>query len=447
MKAVRAGGAPIVFLGDDLVEAFEVRGGRVQWEKYFKDGRYRSLNLGYRADGTENVLWRIENGELSGYAPKAIVLEVGAINMKRTGETVIDTILGVRTLVRRLRELQPQARVILHPILPRGEADSPERRQLERINKELKWFADGKDVWWCDFSDQLLTADGRLLREVSQDGFHYLAYGYEVWANALLPYLDAALDWKAEEGRLMPMRLAPCVNPAVFEDRPLAVQPLSVIGHSYPWEGHKGWWLDKVAEHRQQVAGSRGQIDVVFLGDSNTDNWDRRGGGNFAGIAREFSVMNLGYSGDCTQHLLWRVRNGEADGYKARVFVLLIGCNNIFVNNEAPEKTVDGIRAVIETVRAKQPQAKIVLHPVFPMGNDPKSRVQAVRTQVNALIPSLADGKDVILCDFNVRLEDKDGTALKKAFADTLHLSEEGYRIWSDAVLPVIRRCVKGEGK
>lgn len=445
LKAAREGGAPIVFLGDGLVQDFEIGGGRVQWEKYFASGRYRSLNLGFRGECTEHVLWRLDNGELGGFAARAVVIEIGTNNPDRPGgESAIDTILGIRAVVARVRALQPQAKVILHPILPRSESAARKLRNV--ISKELKWLADGKDVWWCDFSDQLLTADGRLLREISQDGVHYLAYGYEVWANALLPYLDAALDWKDGEGRLVPSRLSAHIDPSIFGSGSLATEPQSIIGHSYTWESRKGWWLDRVAEHRRQVACSGGNIDVVLVGDSISNNWDTRSGGDFAGIAKEFSVLNLGYSGDCTQHVLWRMMNGELDGYRAKVVTLMIGTNNRSNEDGEPENVAAGIKAILAVIREKQPQARIILHPVFPCGQDAKNRVRINNARISALIRQLADGKNIIWCDFNDKLMENDGTISKEMMPDFLHPGRKGYDIWSAVILPIIRSvCKRGE--
>ena len=79
MKLVQAGGERIVFLGDSITHFWEGAGKDV-WKKYFARGRYKALNLGFSADRTEHVLWRISNGEFDGYVAKAIVLMIGTNN-------------------------------------------------------------------------------------------------------------------------------------------------------------------------------------------------------------------------------------------------------------------------------------------------------------------------------------------------------------------------------
>jgi hypothetical protein len=79
-------------------------------------------------------------------------------------------------------------------------------------------------------------------------------------------------------------------------------------------------------------------------------------------MAAKYRVLNLGYGGDCTQHVLWRIANGEMDGYKAKNVMLMIGTNNA----ERPDAVVNGIKAVVEAIRSKQPEARILLSAIFP---------------------------------------------------------------------------------
>ncbi|MBR4614093.1 MAG: acetylglucosamine-6-sulfatase, partial [Kiritimatiellae bacterium] len=122
MKEVRAGGAPIVFLGDSITHFWESNG-RAVWDRYFATGRYRALNLGFSGDRTEHVLWRIAHGELDGYNAKAIVLMLGTNNSGHfpiEKETPEDTIVGMKAVLMAIRDKQPQAKIILCAIFPRG---------------------------------------------------------------------------------------------------------------------------------------------------------------------------------------------------------------------------------------------------------------------------------------------------------------------------------------
>ena len=444
LAEAKAGGAPIVFLGDSITHNWESRG-RVVWEDYFATGRYRALNAGFSADRTEHLLWRLDHGMLDGFKARAVVLMIGTNNTgHRTvdAEPPIDTIIGIRAVLLKIREKQPDAKIILHPIFPRGRfKDDPLRVRNMIVNKEIRHFADGKDVWWCDFNDQLLDAEGRLPREIMQDYLHPNAYGYEVWANALLPYLDAALDGIGD--RKMPQRLPASADAAVFGNASLACVPQSIIGHRYTWNKAQWWWLDRMAEKRRQVASSGGSIDIVFVGDSITHNWESRGrsGTCYTDLQKEFSILNLGYSGDSTQHALWRLKNGELAGYKAKVFMVMIGTNNNMSEDLGkPENVSAAIREIVETIRSRQPQAKVLLLPVFPRRPKPTDPARLHNAEVSRLIRPLADGKDVIWCDFTDKLLTPDGVLTKEIMPDSLHPAEPGYRIWMEACLPYFRK-------
>ncbi len=131
------------------------------------------------------------------------------------------------------------------------------------------------------------------------------------------------------------------------------------------------WWR---ARHLEKVALTRaGPIDLIWLGDSITQNWEASAPPewmDFARVWRQYygdrNALNLGFKGDTTQHLLWRMTNGELVGIKPRVAVVLIGANNLGrVHNTAPQ-VVAGIDAVIANLRAQLPATRVVLLSVLP---------------------------------------------------------------------------------
>ncbi|MGN0846031.1 MAG: GDSL-type esterase/lipase family protein [Kiritimatiellia bacterium] len=197
MRLVQAGGAPIVFVGDSITHFWETNG-KATWAKHFAEGRYRALNLGFSGDRTEHVLWRIAHGELDGFDARAIVLMIGTNN---TGhfpvekESPEDTITGVKAVLDALRAKQPKAKIILCAIFPRDEKPTGEkRRRNDAVNKAIAKFADGKTILWCDFGAEFLAPDGTLPKSMAGDFLHPGPAGYEIWAKAILPYLDSALD-------------------------------------------------------------------------------------------------------------------------------------------------------------------------------------------------------------------------------------------------------------
>jgi lysophospholipase L1-like esterase len=110
-----------------------------------------------------------------------------------------------------------------------------------------------------------------------------------------------------------------------------------------------------------------GTINLVFVGDSITDGWRGTGASVWQKSFAAHKALNLGISGDRTEHVLWRLQHGELDGYEARLFVIMIGTNN---GDPAPD-VAEGIKAILAEIRGKQPQANILLLGIFPRGEKP----------------------------------------------------------------------------
>ena len=435
MNVVTNGGAKVVFIGDSITHFWE-GAGKAQLEKYFSEGDMKMLDLGISADRTEHVLWRLNEGkELDGYEAKCILLMIGTNN---TGHFPIekeapgDTILGIREILRTIRAKQPSAAIVLTAIFPRGAtADDPQRLRNEIVNKEIMKFADGKTIFWCDFNDQFLTATGVLSPEIFPDRLHPNARGYEIWYSAVKPYIDSALS----DGKLPPPanRYASRVNEKVYRFcENDAVFPESHIRNE--GYGAEDWWLDRLLAKRNQISECGGEIDLVFFGDSITHNWESNGKQSLDELGKTYSILDIGYSGDGTQHLIWRGEyGGELDGYKAKCFMLMIGTNNSRSN--AAEDTAKGVKKILELIAKKQPQAKTLLLPIFPRG-DAKDGNRAKNAKVNEIIKGYADGEKVIWVDFNSKFLDENGDT-KWIMPDRLHPNAQGYaEIWMPAVLP-----------
>ena len=225
------------------------------------------------------------------------------------------------------------------------------------------------------------------------------------------------------------------------EGKYVTTTPKSCIGMTRSWDPYPGWWEKRHAEKLAQIAASGGKIDIVFVGDSITHNWEGArgpgsdyGGKPLAELKRKHSVLNLGFGGDGTQHVLWRLLNGELDGYTAKCIVLMIGTNN----GGKPEETAAGIKAILDLIALKQPMAKVVLHPIFPSGATADHRWRVRNAKVNALIKPFADGRRVIWCDFNARFLNPDKTLKKDLMMpDDLHPSPPAYDIWAEELAPI----------
>jgi len=438
VEQAKKGGAPVVFLGDSITHFWESTG-REQWNRYFAEGPRRAINLGFSGDRTEHVLWRIDNGELDGYEAKVIVLMIGTNNTGHKSfydEPPSDTIIGIRAILDKLRARQPKAKIVLSAIFPRGAAANDALRQRnDTVNHEIMRFADGKTVFWCDFTEQFLTADGYLPAEVMPDRLHPAAFGYEVWASAVLPYIDAAV-----EGRTMPPnRYASHIDRMFYRDGTPPTKAISLIGRKEHWWKDPEMWFHRLQKHRCAISAANGEFDAVFLGDSITAGWEGNGKKILEELGQTYRILPLGIGGDRVQHNIWRVRNGEFDGYKTKLVTLMIGTNNNY--GDKPEAVVAGIRVLLDEIRAKQPQAKILLHPIFPRGEKPTDKMRIQNEAVNAAIRKFADGKVVVWVDFNEKLMRADKTISKELMPDYLHPLEEGYRIWAEAIRPYLKEA------
>lgn len=185
-----------------------------------------------------------------------------------------------------------------------------------------------------------------------------------------------------------------------------------------------------------------GTAQLVFLGDSITAGWGGNGKEVWAKAFAAYKPVNFGIGGDRTQHVLWRIENGELDGIKPKAAVVMIGTNN--VSSDPAEGIAKGVTRIIETIRSKQPQAKILLLAVFPRGekaapNPGRDKLK----QVNAIIAKLDDGKNVFFLDIGEKFMQPDGSLTKEIMPDFLHLSPAGYQIWADAIGPKLAELMK----
>ena len=436
MEKVKAGGAPVVFIGDSITHFWETSG-KAQWEKYFSHGALRALNLGISADRTEHLLWRLgAGGELDGYKAKCIVLMIGTNNtghFDETKETPIDTICGVRKVLDLIAEKQPTARTILCSIFPRGADDTDGfRRRNDVVNKELANFADGKKVIWCDFSDKFLDANGRLSPELFPDRLHPNARGYEIWASAVIPLIHRVL-------RARPETVIPSVwpsSPRGYSLEGCAALRASSAFNQIPW-WNKGILLD---QRNATAAVNGGTFDVVWVGDSITHRWYREGGEGRAlwqKLAGTYSMLNLGIGGDRTEHVLWRLRNGELEGYRAKMFAVMIGTNN---GGRDVRGVAAAVKEIVALIAKKHPEAKIVLMPIFPRGDNLKGHAGNVK--INEIIKGCADGANVRWLDFNAQFLNAEGKLTKTVMNDLLHPNEKGYEIWWNAIAPTVKEIV-----
>ena len=203
----------------------------------------------------------------------------------------------------------------------------------------------------------------------------------------------------------------------------------------YPWMSIERWRQ----MHAEQVRrAAKGDIDVMFLGDSLTEMWPK------PLWERNFGTMkaaNFGIGGDHTGNVLWRLQEPAIAGIKPRLVVLMIGVNNINLCNEGAEDVFGGIQAVVAKLRTQYPTARILLNAVLPEGA-PDSEERRRILALNQKIRTLGDGKAIFFHDYGARFMGTDGTLSRELQPDLLHFSEKGYGILADAMRPDIERLL-----
>lgn len=199
-------------------------------------------------------------------------------------------------------------------------------------------------------------------------------------------------------------------------------------------------WVKRV--ERDAAQAQKGGWEVVFIGDSITDFWQTRGKSEWDKYFAPFKVLNLGISADRTEHVLWRLDNGQLVNNQPKLFVVMIGTNNNGhrpADKESTADTVAGIKAILDRLELKAPDSKVLLHAIFPRGATPLNPCRLRNEAVNAEIQKFADNKRVFWMNINDKLLQPDGTLSKELMPDLLHPNEQGYGIWARALLPVIK--------
>ncbi len=199
-----------------------------------------------------------------------------------------------------------------------------------------------------------------------------------------------------------------------------------------------GNWMKRHDSFNERV--KQGNVDLLFIGDSITQAWEGPGKEAWAKQFAPKNAVNLGIGGDRTQHVLWRLDNGNIKDIKPKLAVIMIGTNNSRQNK--PEETAAGVTAIVTKLREKLPETKILLLAIFPRGADNNDMLRQVNTQVNEQISKLADGKMVEFLYIGPKFLAEDGTLNKEIMPDLLHLSVKGYEIWAEAIEPHVTRMM-----
>lgn len=219
----------------------------------------------------------------------------------------------------------------------------------------------------------------------------------------------------------------------------------------HPVPRDKGW----VKRHEGFVEiAKKGDVDLLFLGDSITDFWRNRGVKVWNKYYASRHAANFGISGDRTQHVLWRLDNGETIGIHPKVVVLMIGTNNTGKERDQktprnqPPEVIQGVTAVVDDLRAKLPDTKILLLAVFPRadgGVEQQAQVDEINRGISKIQRYSAPGKMITYLNINSKFLGADGALHRDVMPDLLHPNEHGYEIWAEAMEPTLAKLLGQE--
>ena len=241
---------------------------------------------------------------------------------------------------------------------------------------------------------------------------------------------------------------APKTAPAKVE-APKQVAPAKAPAATTPVDRADEWWKKRQAAFNERVtqAAEKGDAGMLFIGDSITQGWEGEGKEVWQEFYAKRNAINLGIGGDRTEHVLWRLDNGNLKGLDKpktgaapKVAVIMIGTNN--VGNTEPADTAAGVEAIVKKVQAGVPGIKVLVLGIFPREEKP-GQAREKNTKVNQIISKLADDKSVFYMDIGASFTETDGSLSKKVMPDFLHLSKDGYRRWAMAIEAKVTELLK----
>jgi lysophospholipase L1-like esterase len=191
----------------------------------------------------------------------------------------------------------------------------------------------------------------------------------------------------------------------------------------------------------QRAKENPGDYDIEFIGDSITQGWEGAGKNVWQDFYGHRKVINFGVSGDRTQHVLWRFEQGQLDGIKAKVAVVMIGTNNSNNRDNTEAEILEGVTAIVQQIRARQPDTKIILLGIFPRGATFSTQRGKI-LQVNEALAKLDDGTNIFYLDIGPQLIENDGSISKAVMPDYLHPNAAGYLIWANATEPKLKQLL-----
>ncbi|MFS1526017.1 GDSL-type esterase/lipase family protein [Microbulbifer sp. 2304DJ12-6] len=203
------------------------------------------------------------------------------------------------------------------------------------------------------------------------------------------------------------------------------------------------WWMDR---HKEKLAlkEEMKQVDLVFLGDSITHWWDVTGKNDWQAFYGDRRALNIGFSGDKTENVLWRLQHGAVDNIDPKLLVMMLGTNNAGHRREAPELTARGIKAVLNELEVRLPNTKILMLAIFPRGETDADIYRQLTMATNDIIKGYADNDRVYWLNINEHFLDGNRVLKKSVMKDLLHPNPDQYKVWGEAIEAEVSKLMEG---
>lgn len=409
VQRMEQGDIDLLMIGDSITHGWEGQG-KIVWNSYYE--HRKPINLGFSGDRTEHVLWRLEHLPLDKISPKAAVIMIGTNNVGHNSSSPKDAADGIKAIVEKLEKQYPAMKILVLNVFPRDEKpDGKYRKAVDEINSYLPELLKGKEnVTLLDINANYLDADKILPKAIMGDFLHPGTEGYELWAKAMEPLLTKMLG----------------------EENP-ALKPVDKMKEE--------WWEQRHEANAELM--NKGEVEFLMIGDSITHGWD----GEKALVEKffgQYKPINLGFSGDQTQHVLWRLDHLPLDKIAPKRAMIMIGTNNIGNRANTPWMIAEGVKAIVEKLQKQYPEMKIVVLHVFPRDEKKDGWSRHRVSEINLALPDLLKGmKNVELVDINQAFLTDDGTLTKDIMPDALHPKTKGYEIWGEQVTPALENVAE----
>ncbi len=190
------------------------------------------------------------------------------------------------------------------------------------------------------------------------------------------------------------------------------------------------WWGPRHEAVNERL--KKGNVDLLFIGDSIIHGWENTGREIWDAYYAPRNAVNMGFGGDRTEHVLWRLDHSNFEGISPKLAVLMIGTNNSNGDDNTAEEIADGIIAICHRLRIKLPRTKILMLAIFP--RNPESSAQRQKNARASILASrIADGRMIYHLDINSSFLTDDELLSKDIMPDYLHPNKAGYKIWAEA--------------